>query len=414
MRWLLAMMVLMNSCLAIAQHNDRFMYGDSSVAYSSATVVDVVRDVVELFDDNDVAALMPFGLFVQQSSQALPDSTDHQGDDFLPPMSGDFSDYWWLAVIVLLAVHNVVLRKRNETQRLQQQVLKEQLEQARKALYAAKDQDIDDKAAKLKAAHCEKLATLGSITAGVAHEVNNPNNFVNLSADMLGKELSVVQQYLFELAGEDADPEIIRSFKQKFEPLFAYLDTIKDGTERIKIIVEGLRNYTQQNDDELKVVVVTDLIDATVRLVQSQYKKVVKFTLNYQQSPSVQCYPSKLNQILMNLIVNACHAIEQQGAQNEGFIGSVTIGCEQIQWQKDGQPVKMVEITVADTGCGMTEETKAKLFEPFYTTKGSEKGTGLGLSISADLVAEHHGQLLVESKLNHGTTFILRLPVHFE
>ena len=269
----------------------------------------------------------------------------------------------------------------------------------------------------------EKLATLGIITAGVAHEVNNPNNFVNLSADMLGKELSTVQQYLLDLAGEDADPEIIKSFKQKFEPLFTYLDTIKDGSERIKIIVDGLRDYTQQSDGKLKQVNITDLISSTVRLVQSQYKKTIEFKLHFKQSPNVQCYPAKLNQIFMNLVVNACHAIEQHcegcgvstsGHCSDDFIGSITIACEQIDWESAGQAIPMVEITVTDTGCGMTEETKAKLFEPYYTTKGSDKGTGLGLSISADIVAEHHGQLLVESQLNQGTTFILRIPINFQ
>lgn len=270
-----------------------------------------------------------------------------------------------------------------------------------------------------KANNYEKLATLGSITAGVAHEVNNPNNFVNLSADMLGKELLTVQQYLLELAGEDADPEIINSFKQKFEPLFAYLDTIKDGSERIKIIVEGLRDYTQQSDGKPKMVNITELINSTVRLVQSQYKKTIEFKLRFKHSPTVQCYPAKLNQIFMNLVVNACHAIEHNCERcnvncGDGYIGSITIGCEQIDWTADDKNLPMVEITVADTGCGMTEETKAKLFEPFYTTKSSDKGTGLGLSISADLVAEHHGQLLVESKLNQGTTFILRIPMNFQ
>ena len=275
-----------------------------------------------------------------------------------------------------------------------------------------------------KSDNYEKLATLGSITAGVAHEVNNPNNFVNLSADMLGKELSTVQQYLLDLAGEDADPEIIKSFKQKFEPLFTYLDTIKDGSERIKIIVDGLRDYTQQSDGQLKQVNITDLISSTVRLVQSQYKKTIEFKLHFKQSPTVQCYPAKLNQIFMNLVVNACHAIEQgcancdvktDGNCSNDFIGAITISCEQIDWQSDdGQAIDMVEITVTDTGCGMTEETKAKLFEPYYTTKGNDKGTGLGLSISADIVAEHHGQLLVESQLNRGTTFILRIPIKFQ
>lgn len=274
-----------------------------------------------------------------------------------------------------------------------------------------------------KSDNYEKLATLGIITAGVAHEVNNPNNFVNLSADMLGKELSTVQQYLLDLAGEDADPEIIKSFKQKFEPLFTYLDTIKDGSERIKIIVDGLRDYTQQSDGKLKQVNITDLISSTVRLVQSQYKKTIEFKLHFKQSPTVQCYPAKLNQIFMNLVVNACHAIEQgcdncgiktDGNCNNDFIGAITIGCEQINFESDGEIIDMVEITVTDTGCGMTEETKAKLFEPYYTTKGKNKGTGLGLSISADIVAEHHGQLLVESQLNQGTTFILRIPINFQ
>jgi signal transduction histidine kinase/ligand-binding sensor domain-containing protein len=247
----------------------------------------------------------------------------------------------------------------------------------------------------------EKMASLGTLTAGVAHEINNPNNFVNVCCQILETDLAKTEQYFIDLAGEDADQEMLAGFRQQFEPLDKHLETIKEGSQRINGIVEDLRMFTQFDAGEQNTVVLTDLIEATVHLVQSQYKKNIDFEFKFADKPSLLCYAARLNQVFMNLIVNACHAIEAnlQGQER----GQITLGCRQND--------KTIEISIKDNGCGMTETTKNKLFEPFYTTKVVGKGTGLGLSISFGIIQKHDGEICFESELGVGTTFLVKLPV---
>ncbi|MFT4928847.1 MAG: signal transduction histidine kinase/ligand-binding sensor domain-containing protein [Phenylobacterium sp.] len=259
----------------------------------------------------------------------------------------------------------------------------------------------------------EKMASLGTLTAGVAHEINNPTNFVHASSHNLESDLKKFQQFLFELAGGDkADDEILATFIEQFKPLYDHLDTIKNGTERIKVIVQDLRAFTQLDTTDQRVVKITDLLQSTIKLVQTQFMEVTEFITQFDATPEIECYPAQLNQVFMNLIVNACDAIQshqQDLAISAGHAekGQIVIGCKVV----DNTDGKMVEISIQDNGGGMTEETQHKLFEPFYTTKGVGKGTGLGLSISYGIVQKHDGELSVESQLGVGTLFLLRLPL---
>ena len=246
----------------------------------------------------------------------------------------------------------------------------------------------------------EKMASLGTLTAGVAHEINNPNNFIHVSSQNLEADLIKTQQFFIDLAGDEADEEILASFRQQFEPFNHHLDTIKEGSNRIKTIVQDLRTFTQLDNAEQNTVVITDLLKATVNLVQAQHQKVIDFELVFEDIPQLHCYPARLNQVFMNLIVNACHAIKTQADKQQK--GQITIGCRPIN--------DAIEVSIKDNGCGMTDETKNKLFEPFYTTKKVGEGTGLGLSISFGIVSKHGGQIHVESQLGVGTTFIIELP----
>ncbi|NQZ07802.1 MAG: response regulator [Algicola sp.] len=251
----------------------------------------------------------------------------------------------------------------------------------------------------------EKMASLGTLTAGVAHEINNPTNFVHVSAQNLKVDLSRFQQFLSELAGDDAEEEILESFRQQFTPLYEHLDIIKSGTERIKIIVEDLRAFTQLDAADKKVVNITDCLQSTINLIQTKYLELTEFVTDFKPTPELLCYPAQLNQVFMNLIVNACDAIKnKQQETGDGHRGQITIGCQSIE--------DMIEITVKDNGCGMNEQTKTKLFEPFFTTKEIGKGTGLGLSISYGIIQKHQGELVVQSKLNVGTIFTLTVPVN--
>ncbi|MFT4924230.1 MAG: signal transduction histidine kinase [Phenylobacterium sp.] len=249
----------------------------------------------------------------------------------------------------------------------------------------------------------EKMAALGTLTAGVAHEINNPTNFVHVSAQNLDAGLVSFQQFLFKLAGDDADDEILERFRQQFKPLHAHLATIKNGTDRIKIIVRDLRAFTQLDCADQKTVRITDLLQSTVNLVKTKYLEVAEFVIDFEATPDLYCHPAQLNQVFMNLIINSCDAISEKNQHQEPKTqGKIIVGCKLV----DG----FVEISINDNGWGMTQETKNKLFEPFYTTKNLGEGTGLGLSISFGIVEKHRGEWVIESELGVGTTFRLRLP----
>ena len=253
----------------------------------------------------------------------------------------------------------------------------------------------------------EKMASLGTLTAGVAHEINNPTNFVHVSAQNLEVDLARCQKFIFDMAGDDADEAILDSFRRQFNPLHIHLSTIRDGTERIKTIVKDLRAFSQLDAAEKKAVSVTDLLQSTVNLIQTKYLEVTEFVSDFKSRPELECYPAQLNQVFMNLIVNACDAIrEQQQIEDTTKLGKITIGCR--QWEH------VVEISVRDNGSGMSEETKNRLFEPFYTTKGTGSGTGLGLSISFGIVQKHGGELMVESELGVGSVFRVMIPIRQE
>ncbi|MFT4927596.1 MAG: signal transduction histidine kinase/ligand-binding sensor domain-containing protein [Phenylobacterium sp.] len=254
-------------------------------------------------------------------------------------------------------------------------------------------------------AEAEKLTALGTLTAGVAHEINNPANFVGVAAHNLGIDLKRFEQFLFNLLGDDPDEEIVSSFHKRLTPLYQQLETIGDGTERIKIIAQDLRTFTQPDAAERKTINIAKKLQSTLNLVKVQYIETIEFITEFDLDPQLSCYPAQLNQVFMNLVVNACDAIaEKQQSQVPGqpMQGTIVIGCHEID--------NVIEIVVKDNGNGMSEETKTRLFEQFYTTKGAGKGTGLGLSISYGIVQKHGGELSVESQLGQGSKFLIRLP----
>ncbi|NQZ13090.1 MAG: response regulator, partial [Algicola sp.] len=240
----------------------------------------------------------------------------------------------------------------------------------------------------------EKMASLGTLTAGVAHEINNPTNFVHVSAQNLEVDLARFQTFLFDLAGDDADEEILDSFRQQFAPLYDHLVTIKDGTQRIKVIVKDLRAFSQLESAEKKPAMISDLLQSTINLVQTQYKQVADFVTEFATVKRLECYPAQLNQVFMNLIVNACDAIQIRQQQQQNLKGKIVVTCkistlDNIDKTDNLAGQQYIEVTIKDNGCGMTSDTKNKLFEPFYTTKAVGAGTGLGLSISFGIVQKH-------------------------
>lgn len=259
-----------------------------------------------------------------------------------------------------------------------------------------------------KLVHAEKLASLGTLTAGVAHEINNPINYMHISQQNLVADLKKAQQYFIDLVPEEERQQITEEFNHKFEPLHSHLSTINEGTERIKHIVQDLRTFTQLDAAEQQTVVITDLLEATINLTQAQYTKFIDFEVHFSHQPSLFCNPAALNQVFMNLLVNASHAIKKQLDQNnsptsKGKKGRIICECKQT--------TKHIVITVIDNGIGMDKQTQRKLFEPFFTTKEVGQGTGLGLSVSFGAIKQHGGSIEVESTPGKGSKFVVSLPV---
>ena len=250
----------------------------------------------------------------------------------------------------------------------------------------------------------EKMASLGTLTAGVAHEINNPTNFANVAAQNLKVALRDFESFLRDLAGGDeADTEVLAALDERFGQLFADVDTVAEGCQRIKNIVRDLRTFSRLDQAEKKFIDVRESLRATVNLVRTQYLDGIEFVEEYGEIPDVECYPAKLTQVFLNLLVNACQAVAARAAgEGPAFRGRVVVGVDY-----DG---KWVIVSFEDNGVGMNDDLAQRAFEPFFTTKPVGEGTGMGLSISYGIVEEHGGRLEVESKEGEGSVFRVRLP----
>lgn len=250
----------------------------------------------------------------------------------------------------------------------------------------------------------EKMASLGTLTAGVAHEINNPVNFSHVGAENLSVDLLRFESFLMALADEDADPDILQALHEHFVGLFEHIATIKTGTRRIKSIVQDLRSFTHIDASDVALVDVNESIHSTINLIRSQKASVARFVTDLRCTPQISCYPAKLNQVIMNIISNAFDAIAQkQKDQEKTILGEIHITC-QVRDDK-------LEIRFADDGCGMDEQTRRQIFEPFFTTKEVGQGTGLGMAVVFGIIEEHGGDIEVESTVGEGTMVRVMLPL---
>ncbi len=249
----------------------------------------------------------------------------------------------------------------------------------------------------------EKMASLGTLTAGVAHEINNPVNFAHVGAENLSVDLLRFETFLTELTDGEEDKEVLEEFAAQFAPLYEHISTIKTGTRRIKNIVQDLRGFTQLDSSAKKSTDIVECIQSTINLIKTQHVDVTKFITVMEPVDEIMSYPAQLNQVLMNVVVNSCDAIrEKQRQQNSNKLGHITIICSMQQAN--------IVITIQDNGCGMTEAVKNKMFEPFYTTKVVGKGTGLGMAISFGIIKDHNGSIEVDSTPDKGTLVTICLP----
>jgi signal transduction histidine kinase len=248
-----------------------------------------------------------------------------------------------------------------------------------------------------------KMASLGTMTAGVAHEINNPTNFTHAAVYMMRDEIDEIKAFLRQLAGgQKAEPEVLQSFEDQFTKLIELTQTATQGTERIKTIVEDLRTFTRLDEETMHQVKIGDLIESTVNLVRTQYDNI-DIQTRIEFDPQISCLPSKLSQVIMNLIVNACQAVLAVMEYDIQKAGEIVIGTNKF----DGR----LGLYVKDNGSGMDETTKQRVFEPFFTTKAVGSGTGLGMAISYGIIEDHGGTIEIESTPGQGAVFWVYLPI---
>ncbi|HEY9877844.1 MAG TPA: ATP-binding protein [Leptolyngbyaceae cyanobacterium] len=268
----------------------------------------------------------------------------------------------------------------------------------------------------------EKMAGLGQLVAGVAHEINNPVNFIfgNLRhADQYVRDLmQLLLLYQQHYPQPDAEIEALaEEVEVDFltEDLPKLLSSMRVGAERIQKIVLSLRTFSRMDEADMKAVDIHEGIESTLMILQNRLKATtaspaIQVVKEYGELPLVECYAGQLNQVFMNILVNAIDAILEQGAQSTAQ--DMEKRASQITIRTAVVDSTSVCIAIEDTGPGMTEEVLHRIFDPFFTTKPVGKGTGLGMAISHQIVTEKHGgELTCISVPNRGTEFVIQIPI---
>ncbi|MCX7593677.1 MAG: ATP-binding protein [Fischerella sp.] len=312
-------------------------------------------------------------------------------------------------------------KQRAELQRalaIQENLAKVAEEQAQKLQQSLRDL----RHAQAQLIQAEKMSSLGQLVAGIAHEINNPVNFIYANIDYveqytqdLFKLLNLYKTFNYHIV-----PKIQEYIRKNeldfiFEDLPKTINSMKIGAERIRDIVLSLRNFSRLDEAEVERDDLREGIDSTLLILQNRFKTKgdksgIEIIKNYGNLPLVECYPGQLNQVFMNIISNAIDAFDSNNIKNSSIetrsrLKRITITTEALK-------TNYVAIRIADNGPGMTEAVKAKLFDPFFTTKPVGKGTGLGLSISYQIVVEKHGgKLTCISEPGRGSEFCIEIPI---
>jgi len=354
--------------------------------------------------DSHPAAILKANAFMSQSANVLMDA--------LNEMYGKLGDK-----TLEVVQRNQELRAEREALR----VLNEHLEQRVKQRTAAVEQanlqlrannaELKQLNEKLELAYTqllqsEKMAAIGQLAAGVAHEINNPVGFVNSNLGTLQKYISglfgVIAAYEAAEAKADAGTcsEVIQLKKAVDldflkEDIPSLLQESREGLARVAHIVHDLRDFSRVDEPGWQYANLEQGMDSTLNIVANEIKYKAEVVRQYAGLPAVECMPSQINQVFMNLLINAAQAIDKKG--------TITI--------RTGSSGDEVWVEVEDTGAGIAPENMSRVFDPFFTTKPIGKGTGLGLSLSYGIVQKHHGRIEVKSELGKGTTFRVSLPV---
>jgi signal transduction histidine kinase len=340
-----------------------------------------------------------------QNAKAIADSASPQDLDEQRVQHEEF-------VHLAQAFNKVLSKVRRRTRELRQhQRHLDQLVEERTAELHASNQKLRQTQAQM--IHSEKMASIGQLAAGVAHEINNPIGFVNSNLYTVKEYCRQIMELLAhyeqleagvgdDTAGHSSIPELLEKISQckksidydfVKEELEEVLDESKEGVERVAGIVKDLKDFSHTDSGKVEYADINHGIDSTLNMVWNQLKYNVTVNKELGELPLVKCDLAKINQVFMNLLVNAGQSIESNGV--------IDITTRRIDDQ--------VEISIKDNGCGIPSEIMNKIYDPFFTTKDVGSGTGLGLNLVYNIIKSHNGTIEVDSEVGIGTTFTVRL-----
>lgn len=309
--------------------------------------------------------------------------------------------FWWetawaraLFVLLTVGLAAAVVGLRIRQLQMQRQRLQREVD--------ARTSDLTQALGKL--ALSERLAAAGQLTAGLAHELNNPANYVQLASQNARFGLQEFHAFLLQLGGEDLEPEVASAIARRIEALGHQLGTVAEGSHRINHIVQALRVFSRLDESERKLVPADEPLRAAVQLMDARIRSAgIDLVDEIPPLPPIECQSARLSQAMLGMLENAVYAIETQRPQaGDGWRGRLEVRARVLPGR--------LEYEVRDNGCGIAPEVLPHVFEPFFTTRPVGEGSGLGLSVAWGIAAEHGGRIRVESQPGAGACFVLELP----
>lgn len=308
---------------------------------------------------------------------------------------------------LIIRNQNIVLENRVEERTKKLKFINEELSNTLSELKQTQSQLVNS----------EKMASLGQLTAGIAHEINNPINFVVSNVKPLNRDIEDIYELIHRYDNINIDEsdtinkiKDVRKYREEID--YEYLKQeighmlkgIEDGAVRTADIVKGLRIFSRLDENDLKRTDITEGISATLTLLNPEITGSIELVKNFSSIPKIECFPGKLNQVFMNILNNAIYAIKENIQRSEKGKLEITTTFDD----------SFVYIAIKDNGIGMSDDIRKKIFDPFFTTKPVGKGTGLGMSITFSIIKDHHGTMDLFTENGVGSEFIIKLPIDYK